>query len=72
MLGGDVFNDLIYPGRISGFGNNRVLKEQKALLQSREQLLKIFVKIVPAGVAMLDCNMRYLQVSGSLVHLTPP
>lgn len=42
---------------------NRVLKEQKALLQSREQLLKIFVKNVPAGVAMLDRNMRYLQVS---------
>jgi PAS domain S-box-containing protein len=42
---------------------NRVLKGQKALLQSREQLLKIFVKNVPAGVAMLDRNMRYLQVS---------
>ena len=44
-------------------GMNRVLEEQTALLQSREQLLKIFVKNVPAGVAMLDRNMRYLEVS---------
>jgi PAS domain S-box-containing protein len=37
--------------------------ESAVLLQSREELLKIFVKNVPAGVAMLDCDMRYLQVS---------
>jgi len=42
---------------------NRTLETQTALLQSREELLKIFVKNVPAGVAMLDCDMRYLQVS---------
>jgi PAS domain S-box-containing protein len=42
---------------------NRALGEQTALLQSREELLKIFVKHVPAAVAMLDRDMRYLQVS---------
>ena len=42
---------------------NRTLALQTALLQSREELLKIFVKNVPAGVAMLDTRMRYLQVS---------
>jgi len=42
---------------------NRNLEAQAALLQSREELLKIFVKSVPAGVAMLDHDMRYLQVS---------
>ena len=42
---------------------NRTLEAQAGLLQSREELLKIFVKHVPAAVAMLDRNMRYLQVS---------
>ena len=42
---------------------NRALEAQAALLQSREDLLKIFVKNVPAGVAMLDREFRYLQVS---------
>jgi len=42
---------------------NRTLSEQAALLRAREELLKIFVKNVPAGVAMLDRDMRYLQVS---------
>jgi len=42
---------------------NRALEKQTELLQSQEELLKIFVKNVPAGVAMLDREMRYLQVS---------
>ena len=42
---------------------NRNLEAQAVLLQSREELLKIFVKSVPAGVAMLDREMRYIQVS---------
>jgi PAS domain S-box-containing protein len=35
---------------------------EEAVIAS-EELLKIFVKNVPAGVAMLDRDMRYLQVS---------
>jgi PAS domain S-box-containing protein len=42
---------------------NRALEEQTAVLESREELLKTFVQNVPAGVAMLDREMRYLQVS---------
>jgi PAS domain S-box-containing protein len=42
---------------------NRTLEKQASMLQSREELLKIFVKNVPAGVAMLDREMRYIQVS---------
>ena len=46
---------------------NRTLEVQAARLQSREELLKIFVKNVPAGVAMFDRDMHYLQVSEPLV-----
>ena len=42
---------------------NRSLEQQTALLQWQEELLRTFVKNVPAEVAMLDREMRYLQVS---------
>jgi PAS domain S-box-containing protein len=42
---------------------NRALEAQGSLLRSREELLSVFVKNVPAAVAMLDREMRYLQVS---------
>jgi PAS domain S-box-containing protein len=44
-------------------GANLALERQTGILQAREELLRIFVKNVPAGVAMLDRGMRYLQVS---------
>jgi len=42
---------------------NRTLEVQSSLLRSGQELLKIFVKYAPAGVAMFDRDMRYLQVS---------
>ena len=42
---------------------NRMLHEQTVVLQSRQELLTTFVSSVPAGVAMLDRDMRYIQVS---------
>ncbi|HEX2331147.1 MAG TPA: PAS domain S-box protein [Candidatus Angelobacter sp.] len=40
-----------------------LLTKQSAELQTSEELLRNFVKNVPAEVAMLDREMRYLQVS---------
>jgi len=42
---------------------NRTLEAQGSLLRSREEFLGVFIKNVPAAVAMLDRDMRYLQVS---------
>ena len=42
---------------------NRALEARTSSLQAHQELLKIFVKNVPAGVAMLDRDMHYLQVS---------
>ncbi|MBZ5602631.1 MAG: PAS domain S-box protein [Acidobacteriia bacterium] len=44
-------------------GLDERVKERTATLAAREELLRIFVKHVPAAVAMLDREMRYLQVS---------
>jgi PAS domain S-box-containing protein len=42
---------------------NRTLEVQGSLLRSRQELLEVFVKNVPVAVAMLDRDLRYLQVS---------
>ena len=52
------------PSRVVGVNmdvTERKLAEQA--LHAHEELLKIFVKNVPVAVAMLDRDMRYLQVS---------
>jgi PAS domain S-box-containing protein len=54
-------------GKVSRwFGTNTDISEQRKIedaLRLSEERLRTFVKYVPAGVAMLDREMRYLQVS---------
>src|SRR5215469_2574892 len=42
---------------------NRTLEAHASLLRSQDELLRVFVKNVPAAVAMLDRDLHYLQVS---------
>jgi PAS domain S-box-containing protein len=44
-------------------GLEQRVADRTASLQASEELLKTFVKYVPAAVAMLDRDMRYLEVS---------
>ena len=56
----------VYLAWTAGWRLNRLDAEKAqaaALLLAREDLLNTFVKHVPAAVAMLDRDMRYLQVS---------
>ncbi len=54
-------------GKVSGwFGTNTDISDQRKIeeaLREGQQRLQTFVRYVPDGVAMLDREMRYLQVS---------
>ncbi len=70
----EISSRLIYedgkPVAVQGIGRNiseRILMEQK--LQLREKRLASFFSSAPAGLAILDHNLRFLKINETLAHL---